>query len=129
MGNPSHQLPAALDSTANHTVCPSSHHSHRCCCHRAAAGNGVALPLFSLLFGEFTQAFGSYIPSCPGDPPLPLLPGLISNDEFRSLISRIALKFVYLAIGAAALGALQQGCWTWTSNRQVGAPAWGASAP
>jgi hypothetical protein len=78
------------------------------------------MPLFSLLFGEFTQAFGSYVPTCPGDAPLPPgFPGFMSNDEFRGLISGIALKFVYLAVGAGVMGALQQGCWTYTSNRQA----------
>lgn len=60
-------------------------------------GNGIALPLFSLLFGDFIQAFGSYIPPCSSF--AAAIPGLLSDAEFRRLISNIALK-----VGCACLG-------------------------
>lgn len=84
------------------------------------AGSGVALPLFSLLFGSFTQAFGAYVPACGPQPPPGMLVGMLSDQEFRAQISQIAKQFIYLALGAGVAGALQQGCWMYTSNRQVG---------
>ena len=54
------------------------------------------LPLFSIVFGDFTNAFGSYIPPCFGFS----LASAMSSDEFNRIVSNIALKFVYLGIGA-----------------------------
>ena len=48
----------------------------------AAVANGALLPMFSLLFGEFTNAFGN---------PDPV--------SFMDTIKGLALKFLYLGIG------------------------------
>ncbi|KAF8060513.1 ABCB6 [Scenedesmus sp. PABB004] len=83
--------------------------------------SGVMLPLFSILFGGFVNAFGEYWPDCAGPPP-PLLAAsgrLIGNAEFSNLVSSIALQFLYLAIGAAVAGVLQQGAFTLASVRQT----------
>lgn len=55
------------------------------------------LPLFAIVFGDFTNVFGTYIPPCFGLPPIP---GFMTDQEFNRAVSDIALKFVYLAIGA-----------------------------
>lgn len=68
------------------------------------------------LFTDFTNIFGTYIPPCFGLPPLP---GFMTDQEFNSAVSSLALKFLYLAIGAACAGFLQQFCWTYTSVRQT----------
>jgi hypothetical protein len=77
--------------------------------------------MFSLLFGSFTQAFGSYVPACSLPPAsnTPLPPGLLSDAQFRGQMGGVALQFLYLAAAAAALAALQQGCWMLTSTRQA----------
>ena len=49
----------------------------------AAVANGALLPMFSLLFGEFTNAFGD---------PNPV--------TFMKTIESLALKFLYLGLGA-----------------------------
>jgi ABC transporter transmembrane region len=64
----------------------------------AGLGTGVMLPMFSLVFGDFTNAFGRFWPtSCRGPPP----PGLdvMPQSEFHAIIQEIALKFLYLGIG------------------------------
>ncbi|KIY93806.1 ATP-binding cassette, subfamily B(MDR/TAP), member 1 [Monoraphidium neglectum] len=81
-----------------------------------AIGNGAMLPLFSLFLGAFTQAFGTYIPFCGGVAPPP---GFMSDGEFRASISGVALNFLYVAIGAAVAGTLQQACWMLSGNRQA----------
>jgi ABC-type multidrug transport system fused ATPase/permease subunit len=75
---------------------------------------GAMLPLFSILFGDFANTFGSFIPPCYGVS----LPGMKSTEQFMSEISSVALRFFYLSLGAAAAGCLQQGCWSYTSARQ-----------
>jgi ATP-binding cassette subfamily B (MDR/TAP) protein 1 len=84
-----------------------------------ALANGAALPIFSLFFGDFVNAFGAYIPPCLLHPGALMPPGLLPTSGFRHLIQKIALKFVYLAIGAAVAGTLQQGCLQLSSTRMV----------
>ena len=74
------------------------------------------LPLFTIVFGDFTDAFGAFIPNCPG---MPSFMSQITSTQFQDLVNGIALKFVYLAIGAAVAGFLQQFAWSYTSNRQA----------
>ncbi|GFR42553.1 hypothetical protein Agub_g3460 [Astrephomene gubernaculifera] len=68
-----------------------------------AAGNGTLLPLFAVVFGEFTDAFGTG----PGNP------------KFMSLVSSIALKFLYLGIAAIVGSYLEAALWMYTGNRQT----------
>ncbi|KAF7818078.1 ABC transporter B family member 21-like [Senna tora] len=67
-----------------------------------AVGNGLGLPLMTLLFGEMINAFGSnqYDPNIV--------------DQ----ISKVALKFVYLAVGSGIAAFLQVACWMVTGERQ-----------
>ncbi|XP_057790342.1 ABC transporter B family member 4-like [Salvia miltiorrhiza] len=49
-----------------------------------AIGNGISLPLMTILFGELVDSFGQN-----------------QTDNVVSVVSKVALKFVYLAMGAA----------------------------
>jgi len=53
----------------------------------------------------------------------------MSTAEFTSKINGVALNFLYLAIGAGVMGALQQFCWLYTSNRQVRGRGGGRAPP
>jgi len=68
-----------------------------------AMGNGVCWPVFSIIFGDFADTFGT----------------LASSPTFMDDVQKIALDFVYLAIGSAAGSFLQSSCWMWTGNRQA----------
>lgn len=61
---------------------------------------GVMLPLFSIVFGDFTNAFGFYLPPCLLPPGVSPPPGFRTSEQFMAMISGIALNFTYLAIGA-----------------------------
>ncbi|KAG5044166.1 hypothetical protein AAZX31_03G204200 [Glycine max] len=68
-----------------------------------AIGNGLGMPLMTLLFGELIDSFG--------------------NNQFGSdvvkQVSKVCLKFVYLGIGTGLAAFLQVTCWTVTGERQA----------
>ncbi|XP_065859877.1 ABC transporter B family member 11-like [Euphorbia lathyris] len=68
-----------------------------------AIGNGVSMPLMSLLMGEMINSFG----------------GNQDDDKMVEIVSKVSLKFVYLAVGAAAAAFLQVTCWMVTGERQA----------
>jgi ATP-binding cassette subfamily B (MDR/TAP) protein 1 len=63
---------------------------------------GAILPSFSILFGEFTNAFGNP-----------------SSTAFMDVIKDLSLKFLYLGIGAGVADFLSSTLWTWSGNRQA----------
>ncbi|KAG6517606.1 hypothetical protein ZIOFF_021002 [Zingiber officinale] len=67
-----------------------------------AAGNGVSLPLMTVLFGNLIQSFG----------------GASNGHDTLHQVSKVALEFVYLAIGAGIASFLQVACWMATGERQ-----------
>ncbi|XP_074579514.1 ABC transporter B family member 4-like [Curcuma longa] len=67
-----------------------------------AAGNGISLPLMTVLFGNLIQSFG----------------GASNGHDALHQVSKIALEFVYLAIGAGIASFLQVACWIATGERQ-----------
>ncbi|XWS46385.1 hypothetical protein CRYUN_Cryun14cG0061200 [Craigia yunnanensis] len=69
----------------------------------SAVGNGVCMPLMTILFGDLVDAFGQNQ----------------SNDQVVDVVSEVALNFVYLAMGAAAAAFLQVTCWMVTGERQA----------
>lgn len=69
-----------------------------------ALGFGIALPLLALLFGELTDAFGQ---------------NLGNVDELANMVTKTALKFVWVAIGAATAAYLEMACWMLTGERQA----------
>ncbi|KAL8150337.1 hypothetical protein V2J09_020145 [Rumex salicifolius] len=67
-----------------------------------AMGNGVCMPIMTIIFGEIIDAFGQ------------------TQDVKRivHVVSAVALKFVYLAIGVSVGASLQVVCWMITGERQ-----------
>ncbi|KAG8391278.1 hypothetical protein BUALT_Bualt01G0171400 [Buddleja alternifolia] len=68
----------------------------------AAIGNGLTQPLMSLIFGELIDVFGKS-----------------QSNNTVSLVSKVSLKFVYLALGCGAAAFLQMACWMITGERQA----------
>ncbi|GFQ04425.1 ABC transporter b family member 11 [Phtheirospermum japonicum] len=67
----------------------------------SAIGNGFAQPLMALIFGELIDVFGK-----------------ARGNEIVPEVSKVALKYVYLAIGCGAAAFLQVTCWMITGERQ-----------
>ncbi|XAR61474.1 Xenobiotic-transporting ATPase [Bertholletia excelsa] len=67
-----------------------------------AVGNGLCLPLMTVLFGELVDAFGDNQ----------------NNKDVVSGVSKVALRFVYLAVGAGTAAFLQVASWMVTGERQ-----------
>ncbi|KAL3754342.1 hypothetical protein ACJRO7_001557 [Eucalyptus globulus] len=68
-----------------------------------AAGNGISTPLMTVLFGTLINTFGENQ----------------TDTDVVDLVSKIALKFVYLALGCGAAAFLQVSCWMVTGERQA----------
>ncbi|KAL4352496.1 hypothetical protein GQ457_06G030810 [Hibiscus cannabinus] len=69
----------------------------------AAVGNGLSMPLMTILFGNLINAFGNNQ----------------SNGSMVEAVSKVSLRFVYLAMGAAVAAFLQVTCWMITGERQA----------
>ncbi|KAK8570318.1 hypothetical protein V6N13_003005 [Hibiscus sabdariffa] len=69
----------------------------------SAVGNGLCMPIMTILFGDLINAFGQNQ----------------SDNRVVDVVSRVALRFVYLAIGAAVAAFLQVSCWMVTGERQA----------
>ncbi|KAI3449330.1 hypothetical protein Pfo_005995 [Paulownia fortunei] len=67
-----------------------------------AIGNGLSLPLMTILFGELIDSFGQN-----------------QSTDVVPVVSKVALKFVYLALGCGAAAFLQVACWMITGERQA----------
>ncbi|GFQ04423.1 ABC transporter b family member 4 [Phtheirospermum japonicum] len=67
----------------------------------SAIGNGFAQPLMALIFGELIDVFGK-----------------AQGNQIVPEVSKVALKYVYLAIGCGAAAFLQVTCWMITGERQ-----------
>ncbi|XP_019165678.1 PREDICTED: ABC transporter B family member 9-like [Ipomoea nil] len=68
-----------------------------------AIGNGMAQPLMTIFFGELINSFGTTDPS-----------------HAVHQVSKICIKYVYLAIGSGIAAYLQMSCWMITGERQAG---------
>ncbi|CAN6689574.1 unnamed protein product [Malus baccata var. baccata] len=68
----------------------------------SAVGNGLSQPLMTLVFGNLINTFGSTDPG-----------------HIVPMISKVSLKFVYLAIGTGVAALLQVACWMVTGERQA----------
>ncbi|KAE8699645.1 ABC transporter B family member 12 [Hibiscus syriacus] len=69
----------------------------------AAAGNGLSMPLMTILFGNLIDSFGRNQ----------------RNGNVIEEVSKVSLRFVYLAMGAAVAAFLQVTCWMITGERQA----------
>ncbi|XP_042053539.1 ABC transporter B family member 21-like isoform X1 [Salvia splendens] len=67
-----------------------------------AVGNGLCMPLMTILFGDLIDSFGQN-----------------QNNDVVSVVSKVALKFVYLAMGCGVAAFLQVACWMITGERQA----------
>ncbi|KAL4323592.1 hypothetical protein GQ457_11G002000 [Hibiscus cannabinus] len=68
-----------------------------------AVGNGACMPLMTILFGDLIDAFGENQ----------------TDARVVHVVSRVALRFVYLAVGALVAAFLQVACWMVTGERQA----------
>ncbi|ONI23043.1 hypothetical protein PRUPE_2G166500 [Prunus persica] len=69
----------------------------------SAIGNGASVALMTIIFGDLINSFGQ----------------TGNNKEVVDAVSKVALKLVYLAVGAAAASFLQMSCWMVTGERQA----------
>ncbi|PRQ39611.1 putative xenobiotic-transporting ATPase [Rosa chinensis] len=69
----------------------------------SAIGNGLCMPLMTVIMGEVINSFGE----------------TTSINKVVGIVSKVALKYVYLALGAAAAAFLQMSCWMITGERQA----------
>lgn len=68
----------------------------------AAIGNGLAQPLMTLIFGKLINSFGS-----------------TDQDHVVKEVSKVAVLFLYLAVGTGVVAFLQVACWMVTGERQA----------
>lgn len=68
-----------------------------------AVANGLCMPLMTLLLADLIDSFGLNQ----------------NNNQVVHVISKVSLKFLYLAIGAATAAFLQVTCWMITGERQA----------
>ncbi|XP_017699893.2 ABC transporter B family member 21-like [Phoenix dactylifera] len=68
-----------------------------------AVANGLALPLMTVLFGDLVDSFG----------------GAADVHDVVHRVSKVALEFVYLAIGTGVASFFQVTCWMATGERQA----------
>ncbi|KAG7652820.1 AAA+ ATPase domain [Arabidopsis suecica] len=68
-----------------------------------AIGNGMSLPVMTLLFGDLIDSFGKNQ----------------NNKDIVDVVSKVCLKFVYLGLGTLGAAFLQVACWMITGERQA----------
>ncbi|KAI3805867.1 hypothetical protein L1987_21754 [Smallanthus sonchifolius] len=68
-----------------------------------AIGNGICMPLMTILFGDLLNSFGENQ----------------NNDDVVRVVSKVSLKFVYLAVGCGVASFLQVALWMITGERQA----------
>ncbi|KAK4749755.1 hypothetical protein SAY87_027204 [Trapa incisa] len=69
-----------------------------------AIGNGMSLPIMTLLFGQMVNSFGF---------------NQNNNTNLVHQVSKVSLKLVYLAMGSGVASFLQVACWMVTGERQA----------
>ncbi|KAF6167198.1 hypothetical protein GIB67_029836 [Kingdonia uniflora] len=68
-----------------------------------AVVNGMAMPFMTILTGDLTDAFGQNV----------------NTDKTLSVVSKVALKFVYLGVAAGIASFVQVAFWMVTGERQA----------
>ncbi|KAF9592897.1 hypothetical protein IFM89_018613 [Coptis chinensis] len=69
----------------------------------ASVANGASMPIMTFLVGDLINAFGQNA----------------NNKNTLPVVSRVALRFVYLAVGAGVASVFQVACWMVTGERQA----------
>eukprot|EP00192_Tetraselmis_astigmatica_P000802 CAMPEP_0117691884 /NCGR_PEP_ID=MMETSP0804-20121206/25998_1 /TAXON_ID=1074897 /ORGANISM="Tetraselmis astigmatica, Strain CCMP880" /LENGTH=1263 /DNA_ID=CAMNT_0005505227 /DNA_START=142 /DNA_END=3933 /DNA_ORIENTATION=+ len=64
-------------------------------------GNGAALPIWAVLFGDLVNTFGA------------------SPDGFMDEIIKLSMSFFYLALGSFVASYMQMAMWMWVGSRQA----------
>ncbi|XP_031490563.1 ABC transporter B family member 11-like [Nymphaea colorata] len=67
-----------------------------------ALGNGMGMPLLSMLFGDLIDSFGK-----------------ADQHNVLHMVTKVCLKFFYLGLGCAAAAFLQVACWMIAGERQA----------
>ncbi|KAF4370235.1 hypothetical protein CsatB_005808 [Cannabis sativa] len=68
-----------------------------------AIGNGLGLPVMTILFGEMINSFGNNQ----------------TSKDVVDIVSKVCLKFVYLGVATLVAAFLQVACWMVTGERQA----------
>ncbi|GFQ01230.1 ABC transporter b family member 4 [Phtheirospermum japonicum] len=68
-----------------------------------AVGSGLCLPLMTIIFGELANSFGHNV----------------GTGRVVDQVSKVSLKFVYLAVGGGVAAFSQVACWMITGERQA----------
>ncbi|KAK3008816.1 hypothetical protein RJ639_013662 [Escallonia herrerae] len=68
-----------------------------------AIGSGMCLPFMTVVFGDLVNVFG----------------GTVDTKELVHEVSKVSLKYVYLALGSGLAGFSQVVCWIVTGERQA----------
>ncbi|XP_068661614.1 ABC transporter B family member 4-like [Aristolochia californica] len=69
----------------------------------ASIANGAAMPVMTILFGQLVDSFGE----------------TVDRNKVVDEVSKVSLKFVYLAVGSGVASFLQVACWVVTGERQA----------
>ncbi|KAH7842842.1 hypothetical protein Vadar_009709 [Vaccinium darrowii] len=68
-----------------------------------ALGNGLCMPLMTILLGDVINSFGQ----------------TQNNKDVVHVVSKVSLKLIYLGLGAGVAAFLQVSCWMVTGERQA----------
>ncbi|CAL9131878.1 unnamed protein product [Musa acuminata var. zebrina] len=68
----------------------------------SAVGNGISMPIMTLIFGQIIDAFG-----------------YADNSTVSHQVNKVVVKFVYLALGTGLAALLEVSCWMVTGERQA----------
>ncbi|XP_071927733.1 ABC transporter B family member 11-like isoform X3 [Coffea arabica] len=68
-----------------------------------AVGSGISMPLMTVLLGEIINSFGE----------------TLDRKQVVHEVSKVSLKYVYLALGSGVASFSQIACWTVTGERQA----------
>ncbi|KAG9457822.1 hypothetical protein H6P81_002330 [Aristolochia fimbriata] len=69
----------------------------------AAIANGAAMPVMTVLFGQLVDSFGE----------------TVDRRKVVHEVSKVSLRYVYLAVGSGIASFLQVACWVVTGERQA----------
>ncbi|KAH7513545.1 hypothetical protein FEM48_Zijuj12G0211600 [Ziziphus jujuba var. spinosa] len=68
-----------------------------------AIGNGISLPLMTVIMGNIIDSFGHFA----------------NTKQLVHEVSKVSLQFVYLALGSSVTSFIQVACWMVTGERQA----------
>uniref|UniRef100_A0A2N9EIP8 Uncharacterized protein n=1 Tax=Fagus sylvatica TaxID=28930 RepID=A0A2N9EIP8_FAGSY len=69
----------------------------------ASVGSGISIPFMTIVFGDLIDSFGRSV----------------NTKDVVHEVSKVSLRFVYLAVGSGAASFFQVACWMVTGERQA----------